>query len=85
MATNLNHTPKFEWCMFRSKNGHQKHLYLKEIELNAQNMLAILGSIYKRERERDVSWLQYLTLKNHSTKGSSKISTYCCLNFMSQS
>ena len=37
----------FEWCVVRreSKNGHQKDMCLKEIELCVQNMLTIIGSI----------------------------------------
>ena len=66
MVTDLNHTPKSQWCAVRcrSKNGHKKHMCLKEIELSAQNVLTILNSIVnivergggERERER-ATWL----------------------------
>ena len=39
-------TPVFEWLIrCGSKNRHQKDMCLKEIGLQAQNMLTILGSI----------------------------------------
>ena len=46
-VTPLNQTPIFEWYMarFRVKNGHQKDTCYDEIELCAQNIDTILGSI----------------------------------------
>ena len=43
----LNQTPIFEWCVIRcgSKNKYQKDVCLKESELQAQNLITILGSI----------------------------------------
>ena len=40
-------TPIFEWYMVmcESKNGHQKHMCLKQIGPCAQNMPTILGSM----------------------------------------
>ena len=47
LITNLNQTPTFEHYVTRcgSKNGLKKDMCLKKIELRAQNMTAILGSI----------------------------------------
>ena len=45
LVTHLNHTPIFEWCVVRceSKIGYQKDICLKEIQLHAHNLLAILN------------------------------------------
>ena len=47
LVTDLNWTPIFEWCVVKcgSKNGFQKDMCLKEIELRAQNMLPVLESV----------------------------------------
>ena len=47
LVTSLNWTHIFECDVVRcgSKNGIQKDKCLKEIELGAQNMIIILGSI----------------------------------------
>ena len=43
----FNQTAIFEWFVIMrvSTNGHQNETCLKEIELHAQNMMTILGSI----------------------------------------
>jgi len=40
----------FEWCMVgcESKNGHQKHMWRKEIALRAHNLLSILDMIVNK-------------------------------------
>ena len=47
LITYRNHTHAFEWYLVRcdSKNGYQKNMYSKEIELCAQNRTTILDSI----------------------------------------
>ena len=47
LVTYIKYQPIFEWSVVRcgSKNRHQKDIYLKEIGLCAQNLLAILSSI----------------------------------------
>ena len=45
LVTYLQRTPIFEWWLVRcgSRSGHQKDMFLKEIELCAQNLLTYLG------------------------------------------
>lgn len=52
--TTINQTSIFELYVVRRgiKKGHQKYLYLKEIELHAQNLLSILDSKVNMIAER---------------------------------
>ena len=47
-VTYWKQTPIFKWYVVKcgSKNGYQKDMSLKDIELFAQNLLIILGSIF---------------------------------------
>ena len=47
-VTYCNETPIIKWYVVKcgSKNGYQKDMSLKDIELYAQNLLIILGSIF---------------------------------------
>jgi len=49
-VTYCNETPIIKWYVVKygSKNGYQKDMSLKDIELCAQNLLIILCSIFNR-------------------------------------
>ena len=71
MLNSVNQAPMFEWCVVRcgSKNGHYEDMCLKEIELHAQNLLIILGSIVKHQLGKGGDLVDFmaptlLTLKN---------------------